>query len=321
MDVKTRIRLAKKIQDGLRALTDDDQDLVLVTCGLAELDVFNFESREQALLSAIRHLSPDGLQKVDQALSAFEDDQSVEQPPTEAHSRARPLELFASHASQDRELVGDTARELSRYGVELFVAHDSIEANAEWMEEIQQSLRSCHGGVAFVSKHFNDSVFCQQEVGWLLGQKKLLLAIMGDTPPLALLSHRQAAKLHRETPARVFADKILAACRQKRSLAGALGESFAAAAMKSRSFKRTDKLFEFFLEQESLSRSQAESLVLAAETNDQVYRADCPLRDCINYRVVVADLVEQSAHRDEFASRIAKLREYAGQRIAIDASE
>lgn len=318
MDLKTRVTMAKAVVAGLAALNESNQDLILVTCGLSELDVFNFESREQALESVIRHLRPDKLEDVAEALQAFDGESHAGQPSHKVPSQTRPLELFASHAKEDRRLVGDTAKELRKYGVELFVAHDSIEPNASWMREIQQKLNTCHAGVAFVSQDFNKSSFCQQEVGWLLGQQKFISRIMMDAAPTALLAERQATQIAKDAQPADVADVVLTACAKADSLRRDFCESLVGAVVDSTSFKATDKIFEFILHGVELSSDQMERLIEAAEVNSQVFWARCPHKGGQNYRTVIAELVDQSAHRDVFASRTAKLREEAGKRVMIE---
>jgi hypothetical protein len=51
---------------------------------------------------------------------------------------AQPLFIFASHLSSEKRLVGHIRRELAIFGIELFVAHDSIADDAAWQAEIER---------------------------------------------------------------------------------------------------------------------------------------------------------------------------------------
>jgi hypothetical protein len=48
--------------------------------------------------------------------------------------------VFGSHLSEHTVLVGAVRDQLLRYGIELFVAHDTIEHDKLWQDEIERLL-------------------------------------------------------------------------------------------------------------------------------------------------------------------------------------
>ncbi len=64
--------------------------------------------------------------------------------------------------------MGSVAAALDRYGIELFVAHEDIEPDREWKDEILNALGTTDGSVAFLHQEFKTSDWCGQEVGWHL---------------------------------------------------------------------------------------------------------------------------------------------------------
>ena len=92
--------------------------------------------------------------------------------------------LFISHVSASRKLAAQVAEVLqSRYGIHGFVAHSEIEPTSEWQHEIENSLRSMHALLALLTQGFSASLWCNQEVGWALGQQQLALSIrLGEDP-------------------------------------------------------------------------------------------------------------------------------------------
>lgn len=77
--------------------------------------------------------------------------------------------MFGSHLSEHTVLVGAVRDQLLRYGIELFVAHDTIEHDKLWQDEIEKALDRAHAGLVFVHQGLRESAWCDQEIGWLQG--------------------------------------------------------------------------------------------------------------------------------------------------------
>lgn len=80
------------------------------------------------------------------------------------------VRVFLSHPAVEREFVGEVSRELAIFGIHGFVAHDSMEEEKSWQPQIEVALRTAEAFVALVHPPFNDSIWCQQEVGWARGR-------------------------------------------------------------------------------------------------------------------------------------------------------
>lgn len=80
------------------------------------------------------------------------------------------VRLFLSHSALHKGFVSEVADELALSGVHGFVAHDSMEYEQPWQEQIEHGLRTMHAFVAITHPEFLDSAWCQQEVGWALGR-------------------------------------------------------------------------------------------------------------------------------------------------------
>lgn len=75
------------------------------------------------------------------------------------------------------------------------LAHDDIEATKDWHEEIWKALRACDAFVGLVTEEFNDSAWCQQEVGAALAlNKPRLLVRLGPKDPPGFAGRFQGAK-------------------------------------------------------------------------------------------------------------------------------
>jgi TIR domain-containing protein len=91
--------------------------------------------------------------------------------------------LFASHSSEDKELVAEVKRRLGPYAIDLFVAHDDIDPSEEWLQVIEVALGSCDALTAFLTDHFHPSKWCDQEVGLAMSRHVHLIPIsLGVTP-------------------------------------------------------------------------------------------------------------------------------------------
>ena len=80
------------------------------------------------------------------------------------------LRVFLSHTAREKEFVGEVSRELAVVGVHGFVAHETMQIEKPWQSQIEVALRTAEAFVGLVHPPFNDSVWCQQEVGWAKGR-------------------------------------------------------------------------------------------------------------------------------------------------------
>lgn len=118
------------------------------------------------------------------------------------------VRLFCSHLAEHKQLVGDVGQHLERYGIESFIAHDSIEPSKEWCDVIEAALADCDAMIVLVHPGFLESKWCNQEVGWVLGRKRHVLPLSYGIDPPGFLGKYQALPCHGLTPERT-AHRIL----------------------------------------------------------------------------------------------------------------
>jgi TIR domain len=99
-------------------------------------------------------------------------------------STGNPLFVFGSHLSEHKAFVGEVGRELAKFGIHLFVAHDTIEHDKLWQDEIEAGLDRADAAVVFIHPGLKNSAWCDQEIGWLQGRKVPVMALRfsGETP-------------------------------------------------------------------------------------------------------------------------------------------
>ncbi|WP_238219513.1 toll/interleukin-1 receptor domain-containing protein [Tsukamurella pulmonis] len=211
-----------------------------------------------------------------------------------------PLFIFASHLTKYRKLVGNVGKELEMFGIELFVAHDSIEDDAEWREEIETGLRKCHAGVVFLHEGFKDSAWCDQEVGWMMGRGIPVLPLNFGATPYGFLGKLQANPMRTDDPTKIC-DKILTRLKKSSELAGPMASSLILGMRESQHFHETDEIWGH-LRELSLDADQCSRLLEATKQNGQVSRANVRISGDEDWdkpypRVIVDFLRRQSASK------------------------
>ncbi|ARU44923.1 hypothetical protein CCB81_12530 [Armatimonadetes bacterium Uphvl-Ar2] len=102
--------------------------------------------------------------------------------------------LFLSHSSSDKSFATRLKDALSPVNINVFVAHEDIEPNLEWQNEIKLALSSCHALLYLASPKANTSVWCQQEVGWALGRGVFVTSYKLKYDPVGFASPLQGWK-------------------------------------------------------------------------------------------------------------------------------
>lgn len=186
-----------------------------------------------------------------------------------------PLRLFASHRDTQKAHVHQVAEGLARFGIGVFVAHDSIEPGEEWDSRILDELGNCHGGVVFLVDDFITSTWCDQEVGWLLGRGVPVLPLKYHTnDPYGPLGRHQALKVPSNMTTIDLALKIAAWFAARPEVAPQIGTSLANALVSAASFDRANQIFAMLQGLNGLTGSQVAAIATAVRDNDQVYKAE-----------------------------------------------
>jgi len=189
-------------------------------------------------------------------------------------SPSEPLLLFASHLAKSKSLLGSVGDQLAIWGIDLFVAHTSIEPDSEWQYEIEKALNHCHAGVVFLEPGFGASLWCDQEVGWILGRSLPCYALKFDgQDPYGPLGKKQAYSVGHDMTATGIAQVILAWVLSKPSLRPMLNESLVIGLGRSPNFHTTDQMWDILKTVRGLDPSQTKRLLEALQGNNQVYRA------------------------------------------------
>ncbi len=102
------------------------------------------------------------------------------------------FKLFFSHITDDKLFVTDIKEKLAAYGIDCFVAHQDINPTLEWQDVIENALQSCDALTAFLTKNFHKSIWTDQEIGFCVARRVLILPIKIDTNPYGFIGKYQA---------------------------------------------------------------------------------------------------------------------------------
>lgn len=196
--------------------------------------------------------------------------------PSSTHERnpqsASPLLIFASHLYKYKSFIHKVKTELDRYGINLFVAHDSIPADSNWQEEIERSLDCADAGLAFLHDGFRESPWCNQEVGWLLGRRVPVMSLQFGNSPGGPLAKHQAQDARGKEISDLVSD-IIRRISSKKLLVPSLTDSLISGLSKSTGYKTTDLIWHHLKQITTLNHRQCSDLLDACRNNDQIYGA------------------------------------------------
>ena len=108
-------------------------------------------------------------------------------------------EIFISYSHKDKHTAGKLSILLKAKGFETFLAHDDLEINEVWRNEIQKHLDSCGGLVAVVTDNFLGSCWTHQECGYVMGVKKPIASLFYSRGNSGVLESRQGISMSDKT--------------------------------------------------------------------------------------------------------------------------
>ncbi|MDE1840726.1 MAG: toll/interleukin-1 receptor domain-containing protein [Thaumarchaeota archaeon] len=107
-----------------------------------------------------------------------------------------PIEVFLSHADEDKITARRIADALEKYQVKTFVAHDDIDAGDDWETTLINKIRECDLFIALLSENFHNANYTDHEVGIARGLNRPIIPIRIDnTSPYGFMSKFQAKKM------------------------------------------------------------------------------------------------------------------------------
>ena len=106
--------------------------------------------------------------------------------------------IFISHLAAEKSLAAVVKRQFATLGCAAFVAHEDIEPTKEWQEEIELALQSMDCLVALLTVGFHDSKWTDQEIGYALGNGKVVFPVSLGCDPYGFIGKVQAIRRNKE---------------------------------------------------------------------------------------------------------------------------
>lgn len=90
------------------------------------------------------------------------------------------LKVFISHLSKHKIIAKQLKEALQPYHIDCFVAHEDIYPSLEWQDEILKALQAMDAFISIHCEDFQNSIWCQQEVGAAMARNMKIIPIKFD---------------------------------------------------------------------------------------------------------------------------------------------
>jgi hypothetical protein len=107
----------------------------------------------------------------------------------------KPIKVFISHQHTDRVAASRLSTVLSKFNIAAFVAHDDIEPTLPWQSEIKIALNTMDVFVAFLTSNFRSSKWTDQEVGFAVAKRTLIIHVRDGQDPYGFIGETQSLSL------------------------------------------------------------------------------------------------------------------------------
>lgn len=180
--------------------------------------------------------------------------------------------LFASHLAKDKEYVTELQTQLLNLHIDTFVAHKDITPSLEWQAQIRAALQSCDALVALLTPDFHESVWTDQEVGFVMGRGRVTVAVRLGRDPYGFMGSVQAFQGVGKKE-KALAEEVLDAFLVNPQTSAAMNEALIS------HFEKSDDFFSAQSNVKLLQRIKHSNPILASRiiqaitNNDQVGRA------------------------------------------------
>lgn len=181
----------KRIATALAGEPPAQLELALDTFGVPEKNRWEHDDDNEYIISRLRDAEDDVITE----LRSYLDGQgaSVAVPDSGGPWRDGEIRVFLTHTHPNKVLANDVRERLQLYGIDVFVAHETIEVSKAWQEEIELALATCDALAALVTKDLINSPYCDQEIGFAMGRGVVVIPIRQEADPHGFIAKYQGA--------------------------------------------------------------------------------------------------------------------------------
>jgi hypothetical protein len=186
-----------------------------------------------------------------------------------------------SHHTSFKGPASRVSAQLRPWGVDGVVAHEAIEPTRKWQEEIESALRTCDALLAFLTLEFVGSRWCDQEVGFAVARRLLIVPVKIGVDPHGFMGQYQAISVSPEpnssSPYKV-ANAIFDALARNPKTASAMAPAITRRFATSDSYQNTIDVFPLLeaINSGSWTGQMAKEVKKAGDLNSQVRDAVLP---------------------------------------------
>ncbi len=105
---------------------------------------------------------------------------------------ANLLKVFIGHQHENKTEAVNLKKQLSKYKIEAFVAHEDIEPTLPWQREIKLALSTMDVFLALLTSHFRESKWTDHEVGFAVAKGVLIIHVRDGLDPYGFISETQS---------------------------------------------------------------------------------------------------------------------------------
>jgi hypothetical protein len=116
--------------------------------------------------------------------------------------------VFISHSAADKAVVDILDAHARAVGFETYLYERETEGGRAVSEKVQEAIGKCDAVVALLTEASATSAYVHQEIGYALGQNKLVLPLVDrglHTPPVAMLQGTEYIPLDPASPSEATA--------------------------------------------------------------------------------------------------------------------
>lgn len=180
------------------------------------------------------------------------------------------MKVFLSYSDIDKVIAGRIRRELKKYGLSVFLAHDDIEPSEEWVERILRELNNCDVFLPILTNNFDSSLWTDQESGIALILEKLIIPLKINVNPHGFLQRYQALRININS-LEDSCEKLIRTIASKKTHGRLLREALIKQFAKSDSFAESGSRAKFLVSLKDFSSLQIKKIVQAVINNSQIY--------------------------------------------------
>lgn len=181
----------------------------------------------------------------------------------------KTLRIFLSYSTEDKNLAGNIKKNLERYGLEVFLAHEDIEPSSEWQDEIVRNLKSCDIFMPIISKNFRNSDWTDQETGMAFIEGKVIIPLRTELVPYGFIGKYQALKLDLES-IKDSCQRIIQTISKNDPLKEKLTDCIISSFVRSYSFSDANEKALMLKELKQFTEDQANEIIRGFIVNDQI---------------------------------------------------